>query len=90
MAELSEARQIEAQRAAIGNHHSLAGGCGCFHCLGLFPAERVIAWTDDGGTALCPRCGMDAVVPAERLGLGEAELAAMKRRWFKPSYEDAA
>lgn len=84
---LTEARQVQGQRAAIGNRGALGGGCGCFHCLGQFRAERVTAWTDDGQTALCPLCGMDAVVPAEALQLGLAELEALKRRWFKPPHE---
>lgn len=87
---LAEVRQIEAQRAAIRNRGGLSGGCGCFHCMALFPAGAVAAWTDEGETALCPRCGMDAVVPAEALRLGVAELADLRRRWFKPPYEDAA
>jgi len=90
MPELPEEIQIRAQRTAIGNRFSLSGGCGCFHCLSLFAAEAINGWTDDGETALCPRCGMDAVVPAEALGFGTTALADMKRRWFKPPYEDAA
>ncbi len=89
MADLSDARQIEAQRTATANRRILDGGCGCFHCLSLFRADQVTAWTDEGETALCPRCGMDAVVPADALHLGAPELAEMKRRWFKPPYEDA-
>lgn len=37
--------------------------CGCASCLRVFPARLVDAWTDDGETALCPYCGLDALVP---------------------------
>ncbi|MBP5216479.1 MAG: sel1 repeat family protein, partial [Bacilli bacterium] len=38
--------------------------CGCFFCRGIFSARDVQEWIDDeeGVTALCPECGMDAVV----------------------------
>jgi hypothetical protein len=37
--------------------------CGCFHCQTIFLAEEVSRWIDDELTALCPRCGVDAVLP---------------------------
>jgi len=39
-----------------------ASRCGCFHCHAVFPGSEVQDWTDDGQTALCPRCGIDAVL----------------------------
>ncbi len=38
--------------------------CGCFFCRHTFSARDVQEWIDDenGVTALCPECGMDAVV----------------------------
>jgi hypothetical protein len=40
----------------------LGSACRCFHCLKAFPSEEVSRWTDDGETALCPRCGIDSVL----------------------------
>jgi hypothetical protein len=37
--------------------------CGGYHCLAVFPGDDVHQWIDDDLTALCPRCGIDAVVP---------------------------
>jgi hypothetical protein len=41
--------------------------CGCFYCLETFPAEEVEEYVDkfcgECITALCPRCGIDAVLP---------------------------
>ena len=38
--------------------------CGCFFCRQVFDARNVQEWMDDarGVTALCPECGMDAVI----------------------------
>lgn len=36
--------------------------CGCFFCLNTFPPNDVFEWIDDGRTAMCPKCGIDAVI----------------------------
>jgi hypothetical protein len=47
------------------NRSRMAPGtnCGCFYCQTIFLAEEVSRWVDDELTALCPRCGVDAVLP---------------------------
>jgi hypothetical protein len=42
--------------------------CGCFDCCQLFSPDEVNTWIEEEGTALCPRCGNDTVLP-EKLGL---------------------
>lgn len=47
---------------------------GCFYCLTMFDPREITDWVDgqqpetgraeDGVTAICPRCGIDAVLPA--------------------------
>lgn len=45
--------------------------CGCFYCLSTFPPSEIVKWIDaaddgprgSGRTALCPKCGVDAVLP---------------------------
>jgi hypothetical protein len=39
-----------------------AAECGCFHCQAVFPGSDVREWVDDGQTALCPHCSIDAVL----------------------------
>jgi hypothetical protein len=59
------------QHARLNRQFMVPGSiCRCFHCLKEFPAEEVSRWTDDGKTALCPRCGIDSVLSdcADRLG----------------------
>lgn len=38
--------------------------CGCFYCIRRFHPSEIQAWIDEngGGTALCPYCGIDAVI----------------------------
>jgi hypothetical protein len=36
--------------------------CGCFYCQAVFLGSEVREWVDDERTALCPRCGIDAVL----------------------------
>ena len=63
-----------------------AASCGCFSCLRLFPPSQIDDWIDEdddgvGQTALCPRCGTDAVLPV-RAGIDEGFLRRMNRRWL--------
>lgn len=79
----------EAHRHSINHRAELLAGtlCGCFHCCTTFAAAEITAWTDsvgdEGQTALCPRCGIDAVL-GERAGfeLSDTFLQEMKRYWF--------
>lgn len=58
--------------------------CGCFYCLNTFAPDEIGEWIADEGTALCPRCGVDAVIgdlsghPAG----GVTFLRAMHQEWF--------
>ncbi len=38
--------------------------CGCFYCGKTFPSSEIKDWISEGkiGTALCPYCGIDAVI----------------------------
>ena len=57
-------------------------GARCFHCCGaprIYPDSTVI----DGGTLLCPLCGVDAVVPASKVA-EDATLHAWRFLAFYP------
>jgi hypothetical protein len=58
--------------------------CGCFHCLATYPPGDIREWCDGGDTALCPRCGIDAVL-GDNAGfpLDAGFLRAMQKRWFE-------
>jgi NAD-dependent SIR2 family protein deacetylase len=55
--------------------------CGCFYCCEVFPPSEVREWIDEGETALCPRCGIDAVLP-DSVGFTDEFLKAMRGYWF--------
>ena len=40
--------------------------CGCFYCLNIFSPSEINEWWDEKSgskTAVCPKCGIDAVIP---------------------------
>jgi hypothetical protein len=61
--------------------------CGCFHCCEVFPSSAITEWTDElggeGTTALCPKCGIDAVI-GDRSGFAVSPefLRKMRSYWF--------
>jgi hypothetical protein len=63
--------------------------CGCFYCFALFPPSEIVEWVDDddsgvGQTALCPSCGIDAVLPdSAARPLNSEFLQRMHEYWFK-------
>lgn len=42
---------------------------GCFSCLNQFPATEIDEqeYVDGGETALCPKCGVDAIIPLDSI-----------------------
>lgn len=62
-------------RSAIGD----AERCSCFFCIRTFPSSDVTEWTDNGTTALCPNCEVDAVLPGR---YSTDDLIALCERWF--------
>ncbi len=62
-----------------------ADTCGCFNCLATFKPSEITEWVDDGNgyTAICPRRGVDSVIPS---GYGypitRAFLGEMREYWF--------
>jgi hypothetical protein len=62
--------------------------CGCFYCLKVFSPSEIVEWCpeldeDEEVTAICPYCGIDAILP-ESAGypLTDEFLGAMQERWF--------
>lgn len=57
--------------------------CGCFNCVEMFPPGEITDWTDDDTTAICPRCGIDAVFGDASGYQPTTELLdALNQRWF--------
>lgn len=57
--------------------------CGCFYCLRIFSPKKVDQFIDSGKTALCPFCGIDAVIgDASGYSVTQSFLQTMHDRWF--------
>lgn len=39
--------------------------CGCYFCLKIYNPNEIDEWIDDEQTAICPHCGIDAVLAYE-------------------------
>ena len=69
-----------AHKLSYGNREILDNRCSCFHCCAEFGHKKIVAWVDKGKTALCPKCGIDSVIPADVVR-GES-LKRMRSHWF--------
>jgi NAD-dependent SIR2 family protein deacetylase len=79
---------LKAIHAHVMNNRELlgtGGECGCFYCLRTFDAKEVKRWIDNGQTALCPYCGIDAVLSSKVDPIDGAFLQRMHRYWFEQS-----
>ncbi len=57
--------------------------CGCFYCGRTFSAAEITDWIDDGQTALCPHCGIDAVLGSQTgLAINKELSDEMNHCWF--------
>jgi hypothetical protein len=57
--------------------------CGCVHCLSIFEPTAITSWVDEGTTALCPLCGVNAVVGSDSGSFISSELLEdLRRRWL--------
>jgi len=78
---------VAAHRYCADNRGQLEASnvAGCFHCLRTFSPGEVTEWIWEEGTAVCPKCGVDAIL-AGQTGLpvtDPAFLKAMRQRWFE-------
>lgn len=54
--------------------------CACFFCFRAFATSEIKAWIDAGTTALCPGCGVDAV-------LGNASSASISDGFLRKMHQ---
>ena len=83
--EISWEDAIEAHELCTCHRDALtyADKCGCFHCKRIYDPRKITEWVDHGKTALCPYCGIDAVIPdTEDYPLTTAFLKKMYQKWF--------
>jgi hypothetical protein len=57
----------EASLLSLHNRSEIKEGvpCVCYFCMQVIDGGDIEEWADDGDTAVCPRCNVDAIVPNE-------------------------
>ena len=83
--DVKEGAVVYAHRLCTSHRAALAqrDACGCFYCQRIYDPAEITEWVDDGKTALCPHCGIDAVVyETEYCTLTEEFLGEMHDHWF--------
>ncbi|MDZ4772932.1 MAG: hypothetical protein SGI72_07330 [Planctomycetota bacterium] len=87
---MHEAQDVFDEHRARTNHRErvlAAERCGCFYCLAVYAPCDIRRWADPtaaeprGNTALCPRCGVDAVIPLGP-GTDPSLMSRMNEHWF--------
>ena len=78
---------IRAAHAFCSNHQEQIlkdRVCGCFYCLEIFDPALIKNWiADRKGTAVCPFCGVDAILgESSGFPITKEFLAEMKQYWF--------
>lgn len=57
--------------------------CSCFYCLKQFTPDDITTWVNDGQCAICPKCGIDAVIGDQAgYSLDKPFLQMMHKYWF--------
>lgn len=57
--------------------------CGCAKCCKLFKANEIKKWTDQGRTAICPFCSVDAILSETNISnLNENILIKVNKELF--------
>jgi len=76
---------VEARAHAAGHRAELltSKNCGCFFCFRQFAATEITKWIDGNQTALCPRCGLDAILGSSSgYAINDQFLRRMHRAFF--------
>lgn len=88
----SDSLEVAHKRHSIFHRDEILASkmCGCFHCLYQFPPAEIVEWTDKRNevftTAVCPRCGVDAILGSKSgFPISRDFLRRMRDRWFDPS-----
>jgi len=75
-----------APKLAIHNKEKLqkVSECACYYCYKVFSPSEIKEWVDVADdTALCPYCGIDAVLPIYEEGEKDLEfLTKIHEYWF--------
>lgn len=81
MSKISEIYRYSSQHRTLLQQSERSG---CFYCLETFAYSEIEDWCDDEQTAICPHCGIDAVLGSASVeALTPELLQAMHRAYFE-------
>lgn len=64
-----------------------ASKCGCYYCEKVYSPTKVTEWCDGEKTPICPKCGMDSVVPYdESIDESPENFKEQLKVWNKESF----
>lgn len=89
----ADPRLLTAHKLCTRNREALGKSerAGCFYCLSTFAPSEIEEWLDKEVTALCPRCGIDSVLPeTDTYPLDELFLRELQGFWFGEPEGDGA
>jgi hypothetical protein len=75
----------EASKYSIRNREQLEASkiAGCYYCCNLFLPIVIDYWVDNQKTAICPLCGIDAVIgDASPYEINSDTLKMLNSYWF--------
>ncbi len=84
---MKKKRKIELEKfwlhsAKHRNAISTSTKCWCFHCLAEFTPDQIDKWADNNTTAICPNCGIDAVIGNSSVNLTKIDLLDLRKHFF--------
>lgn len=64
---ITEKRLKDLHKSSSLHREIILGGddCSCFYCESVYSPQEIVRWCDEGQTAICPKCGIDSVLPGE-------------------------
>ena len=57
--------------------------CGCFYCCEVFTPREIMEYIHSGMTAVCPKCGINSVIPGSWFRGNLDFLYEMHNHWFR-------
>ena len=70
---------------ATANEENLKNSskAGCYYCKKIYDASEVLEFLEGERTALCPKCGIDSVIPSNSpIELTSSNLNKLNKHWF--------
>lgn len=81
-----EEARLQKLHAYSSHNRALVEGarqCHCFYCQATVDASEVVDYSDNGQTAICPKCGIDSILPDSiEETLNADTIAEMNEYWF--------